>query len=311
MTSSNYDFVARMLSSFISIKILNVPDKIKQTAQEIRLRVNRPITISCPDSVYYITCNGCITNTPLQGNMLSTCQRDLFEIFNNLCNYSVYARQNEIKNGFITLRGGHRAGICGTAVSDGKNITNIRDISSINIRIANEHKDCSKFLFENKNLFSGGLLICGAPCSGKTTIIRDISRILSTNHNIKISIIDSRSEIAGTYKGIYQRDVGMCDVLDGYSKKDGFEHSLRCLSPDIIICDEIGNSEDVISIENAINSGVTVIATAHCSNRKEFIQKENLMKLVKLRGFKNIVFLDNKNNIGRVVQTVRCDELFS
>lgn len=309
MTSSNYDFVARTLSSFVSTKILHIPDKIKQTAQEIRLRVNRPVTISCPDSIYYITNNGCVTNAPLQSNMLSTCQRDLYEIFNNICNYSVYARQNEIKNGFITLRGGHRAGICGTAVSDGKNITNIRDISSINIRIANEHKDCSKIIFENKNLLTGGLLICGAPCSGKTTVLRDIARVLSTSH--KVAVIDSRSEIAGTYKGIYQRDIGMCDILDGYSKSDGFEHSLRCLSPDVIICDEIGNSDDVNSIENAINSGVSVIATAHCSNKKEFIQKENLMKLIKLKGFKNIVFLDNKNNIGKILQTVRCDELYS
>jgi len=311
MTSCNYDFVARSLSNFLSSKIMNIPEKIKNSAQEIRLRVNRPVTLSCRDGIYYITQNGCVTNTPLQGSMLSTCQRDLYEIFNNICNYSVYARQNEIKNGFLTIRGGHRAGICGTAVRDGKTITNIRDISSINIRIANEHKDCSKFLFENKTLFKGGLLICGAPCSGKTTVIRDIGRILSTSYNRKVAVIDSRSEIAGTYKGIYQRDIGMCDILDGYSKKEGFEHSLRCLSPDVIICDEIGNSDDVISIENAINSGVEIIATAHCANNKELLKKDNLMSLIKLSGFENIIFLDNKNNIGKVVQQIRCNELFS
>lgn len=311
MTSSNYDFVARSLCNFISCKIINIPEEIKCTAQEIRLRVNRPVTICCPDNVYYITNNGCVTNTPIHGSMLSTCQRDLFEIFNNICNYSVYAKQNEIKNGFITLKGGHRAGICGTAVADSKGITNIRDISSVNIRIANEHKGCSENLITQFKSFDGGLLICGSPCSGKTTIIRDLARLLSTAHNKKVAVIDSRSEIAGTYKGVFQKDIGMSDILDGYSKQEGFSHSLRCLSPDIIICDEIGNEEDVRSIENAINSGVSVIATAHCSNKKELMQKDSLYKLVKSHSFKNIAFLDNRNNAGKVLQTVRSNEFFS
>lgn len=311
MTSSNYDFVARSLTNFISTRIINIPDKIKSSVQEIRLRVNRPVTLCCPDEIYYITTNGCVTNTPLQGSMLATCQRDLFEIFNNICNYSVYARQNEIKNGFITLKGGHRAGICGTAVFDGKGISNIRDISSINIRIANEHKDCSKVLIENIKNTDGGLLICGAPCSGKTTIIRDLARFLSNSKNKKVAVVDSRSEIAGTYKGIFQKDIGMSDILDGYSKADGFSHSLRCLSPDIIICDEIGSEEDINSIEKAVNSGVDVIATAHCGSKRELMGKDSLKKLIKINCFRKIVFLDSRKNAGKILQTVNCNELFS
>ena len=309
MTSSNYDFVVKTLNNFLANRLICIPENIKLGVQEIRLRVNRPIALCTPEDTYYITKNGCLTNTPLDSAMLSVCQKELFEVFNNICNYSVYARQNEIKNGFITLRGGHRAGICGTAVFDNNRISNIRDISSINIRIANEHINCSKVLLEKIKLFDGGLLICGAPCSGKTTVLRDIARLLSTEYKRKIAVIDSRSEIAGTYKGVYQKDIGLSDVLDGYSKTDGFSHAIRCLSPDTIICDEIGSDDDVISVENAINSGVSVIATVHCSNKRELLRKESIKKLLKLRGFDTVVFLDSRKNAGKILQMVNCNEL--
>lgn len=308
MTSYNYDMLSRNLGGFLASRLINIPQNIKEKVQEIRIRVNRPVAICCADDTFYLTGNGGLSNVPIGTATIAVSHREITEIFNNLCSYSVYSKQSEIINGFITIKGGHRAGICGTAVGESNRIINIRDISSINIRIASEHKDCSKAITERISDVDKGILLCGSPCSGKTTILRDLARILSTEHNRKVSLIDSRSEIAGTYKGVFQMDIGLSDVLDGYSKKDGFSHSLRCLSPDIIICDELGSEEDILSVENALNSGVTVIASAHCSSKKELLRKENLRKLLKVGGFGYVAFLDSRKNAGKVLQVVNCNE---
>lgn len=291
MTSSEFQNVMGFLNGNIYSKLKNIPEEIKNDIQEIRLRVNRQLCLSVGRSIYYVTQNGCVTNTILKDNMFIVSARDIMETFNNICNFSVYSKQNEIKNGYITLKGGHRAGICGTAVFDNNKISNIKDISSINIRVAKEFKNCSNILFEKIKSFTGGVLICGSPCSGKTTLIRDFARKLS--YTQKVSVIDSRCEIAATYKGIPQKDIGICDVLNGYSKADGFNHAIRCMSPDYIICDEIGSAEDVLSIENAVNCGAYVIATAHCANKTELLNKNNLKKLLEINAFKYVVFLDN------------------
>ena len=311
MTDNNkaFNIVAKAVCTSINKKIMNIPTEIKDNLQEIRLRVNRPLALCCPENTYFMTENGCVTNTFLDQQMLTVSSRDIFETFNNICNYSVYSKQNEIKNGFVTLKGGHRAGICGTAVAEKGVITNIRDISSINIRISVEHKNCAKPIIEKIKDFRGGLLLCGAPCSGKTTILRDLARVLSTEYKQKTALIDERSELAGTYRGVYQNDIGMCDVLDGYSKTEGFTHALRSLSPDIIICDELGNADDVHSVENAINSGVSIIASAHCSNENELMAKPQLKRLIQSKAFGNIVFLDNRKNVGQARKVMNINEL--
>ncbi len=311
MTSSYFDEANRYLNGNLCYKLQNISPDIKDKVQEIRLRVNRPLCLSLPDKFYFVTTNGCVTNAIISDNMLIVSPRDIMETFNNMCNYSVYAKQNEIKNGLITLKGGHRAGICGTVVYDGNGITNIRDISSINIRIAREHNECSKILFEKIKTLDGGLLVCGAPCSGKTTLIRDLAKTLSMNFSKKVSVIDTRGEIAATYRGVSQKNIGNCDVLDSYSKKDGFNHSIRCMSPDYVVCDEIGTQEDIVSIENAINSGVSVIASVHCSNIKELHKKENILKLLKLGAFQYVVFLDNRHNPGNIVQIAKPSDVLS
>src|SRR5574344_830708 len=119
------------LTTNIFKRMLNLPEKIQVNTQEIRIRLNRPISVCCPDNTYFITENGCLTNKLIDQPMLTVNQRDIADTFHNICNYSVYARQNEIKNGFVTMQGGHRAGICGTAVYEGESVINIRDISSI------------------------------------------------------------------------------------------------------------------------------------------------------------------------------------
>ncbi len=281
--------------------VKNLPEKII----EIRLIREKPIILTTMSKRYFITEDYKLCGT-FGDNLIITGSCDIDEAFSSMCEYSVYSKQGEISNGFITLSGGNRAGICGTAVNRNNSVYNIRNISSINIRVADEIIDCSKILLKKINL-NKGVLICGAPCSGKTTILRDMSRLLS--YKYKVSLIDTRLELAGCNKGVAQFDVGLCDVFSAYNKHDGFEHSLRCMSPEIIICDEIGES-DIVSVENAQKSGVCVIASAHCRDKPELLRKPSFNKLIKSKCFSSIVFLKSGKNLGQVSEIISGDKLW-
>ncbi len=309
--TERFNQASNALCTSLSVQIGKLPDSIKEKAQEIRLRLNRPVAICCPENTYYITENGCITNKVIDQPMLTAHQRDIADVFNNICNYSVYSRQNEIKNGFVTMQGGHRAGICGTAVIENEKITNIRDISSINIRIAREHINSSKEFLNKIKAVDGGVLICGSPCSGKTTLLRDISRKLSLEYDKKVSLIDERGELAGTVKGVYQNNMGMCDILDGYSKAEGIIQAIRSMSPDVVVCDEIGGFDDVKAILQSSNSGVDFIATVHAKNRDELIKKPFVKELLKSNVFAKAVFLQSRKNAGKISDICNCQELLN
>lgn len=291
-------------------RLLPLADRLCNSAQEIRLRVNRPLTIVCPDVTYYVTASGGLTSTPIQNAMLNVTRADIADTFHNICNYSVYTRQNEIINGFVTMHGGHRAGICGTAVINDGKISNIRDISSINVRIAREHKGCSQTLYNKIGSFTKGILICGAPCSGKTTVLRDLARILSLEAGKNVSLIDERGELAGTSSGTFQNDIGLCDVFDSYKKSEGMIQAIRSMAPDIIVCDEIGSKDDVEAIEHSVNCGVSIIATVHSANEYELKQKENIKAIAKTGAFSKIVFLSNRKSPGEIVKISEVGDVF-
>ena len=313
MSSLNSKECFRQASSPLSTSILrgmySLPDKIKESAQEIILRLNRPVSVLCPDNTYFITENGCLTNKIIDQPMLSTSQREITDIFQNICNYSVYSRQNEIKQGFVTMQGGHRAGICGTAVIENDRIINIRDISSINIRICREHKGCSNQILSEIADIDGGLLVCGSPCSGKTTVLRDLSRRFSLDYRKKVAVVDERGEIAGTVRGVFQKDIGLCDILDGYSKADGIARGIRSMSPDILVCDEIGGFDDVKAILQYSNPGVTFIAAVHAKDSDELIKKPFIRELIRAGVFESAVFLQNRKNPGQMRGVKACREL--
>ena len=152
------------------------------------------------------------------------------------------------------------------------------------------------------------VLICGAPCSGKTTILRDLARLISYTN--KVSLIDTRLELASCDKGIAQFDIGLSDVFSAYNKTDGFEHAVRCMSPEYIICDEI-SFEDINAVENAAKCGVKVIASAHWRNKNELISKPDLLKLAKSRCFGTFVFLKDRENIGQVSEIINGDKFYA
>ncbi len=200
---------------------------------------------------------------------------DVETIVGNATENSLYSFMDNIREGFITLKGGHRMGIAGMAVNEKGRLSSLKDICYINIRISREIKGLASGL-ENKIINSGEVLntlIISAPGGGKTTLLRDISRMLGSIENMRVSVIDSRFEIGAQYKGRAQLDIGKRSfLLSGYTKEDGFSHAIRSLSSKVIISDEIAK-EDFPLIDYAANSGVGVILTAHGKSIEDIKRK--------------------------------------
>lgn len=260
--------------------LMTIPCEIKEKATEIRLKTGQAIRIRYDDT-YYI----------LQTMFTLQMAKECIEAF---CRYSMHNYEKDIANGFITLKGGHRAGFCGTAVYTDSKISYIKNINSVNIRIAREHIGCAEFLSE---LFKTdrvkGLLIAGKPLSGKTTLLRDLCRIIGEKY--RLSIIDERNEISACYDGICQLSSGnLSDVFTGFDKKDGIERAIRTMSPDYVVLDELG--ADVESIRNLMNCGVGVILTAHAHTEKELLNNNAIIQLKEVGALSHIALISDKAN---------------
>lgn len=300
-----FDEIISFFDSKLRIPLEKIPEKIKSNTQEIRLRVNKCPAILCFEKTYFIDSQGLMHGAPNENSCeLMATFSDIENYLNAVCNYSTYSFQEQIKNGFVTIKGGNRIGICGTAIIKNGLVNNIKNITSLNIRIANEFPDCSLDIFEKIKLLNGGILIAGPPKSGKTTILRDLAQKISTipinNKFKKVVIADERLEISGTFETAPNFDIGFSDVLNGFSKKDAFEIAIRCFSPDTIICDEIGTNEDINTITESLNAGVQVIASIHARNLKELQNRPHALKILKSGAFEKIIFLENSFPFGKV-----------
>lgn len=268
---------------------------LKDSIQEIRIKVNKPVIINL--SRKEVILNSIVTLD------------DIKQILVRVSNYSLYAYEEEIKQGYITIKGGHRIGIAGECVLSQGEVRTIRNISSLNIRICREVKGCSnevmKFITENNRVFN--TLIVSPPKCGKTTILRDIARNISNGMPInslmgkKVSIIDERSEIASCFNGIPQLDVGIrSDILDNCLKKDGMIMAIRSLSPDILICDEIGTDGDMEALNMAFNSGVNIIVSIHGYSIEDIYRRRIFKDLLENSILDRIIVLSNKNGPGTI-----------
>lgn len=239
--------------------------------REIRIRAERPTVF--------------VTGSRTASLPWSPGQNQLEALLEALSEHSLYARQDETSHGYLTLRGGHRMGLCGHAVvSDGRSV--LSDIGSVCIRIAGEHPGTADPLIR---CLSGrrNILIIGAPGSGKTTMLRDLARQLSTGRNaLQTAIIDERCELAACTGGIPQLDVGEAtDVLDGLPKTDAFPWLIRAMSPQLIITDELGGPEDAAAVLDAMSCGVSVCASVHSASLQEAAARPALATLMSRRAF--------------------------
>lgn len=211
---------------------------------------------------------------------------------------------DSVNQGFITINGGHRAGLVGTAVYEGNRLTYVKDISSVNLRIAKEIAGTADQLFQSLGHMEPlpGILIISPPGHGKTTLLRDFIRQLSEKRvHLRIAVIDERGEIAATCQGEMQNNLGIrCDVLNRYQKSDGIRSAIRCLSPDVLVLDEIGTTEDENSLLYAYHAGVSVVATIHGDHTEHF--RRNIKKLTKEQVFSYEVYVSKNNSPNRIEQ---------
>ncbi|VYU62573.1 stage III sporulation protein AA [Clostridium tertium] len=280
---------------------LNLVDELKDTflnnlaVQEIRIKANKPVIVNLSDKEIILRFIPSID--------------DLKQILVRISNYSLYAYEEEIRQGYITIKGGHRIGIAGECVLNKGEVRTIRNISSLNIRICHEVKGCSnevmRYITKNNSILN--TLIVSPPKCGKTTILRDIARNISNGMAInnlkgkKVSIIDERSEIASCFNGVPQLDIGMrTDILDNCFKKDGMIMAIRSLSPEIIICDEIGTYGEIEALNMAFNSGVNIIVTIHGYSIDDVYKRAVFKDLLENSILDRIIVLSNRRGPGTI-----------
>lgn len=273
--------------------------------QEIRLRVDCPLLITWNGKEYFVKSTGEITPEEKEGVVVE--KRELMETMEYISNFSLYAYEEEIRQGFLTIEGGHRIGIAGKIVMDGEKIKNVRYISFINIRLSHQIKGCADqvmpYIISKEEVCH--TLIISPPKCGKTTLLRDIIRQFSngtdTFHGRTVGVVDERSELGGSYMGVPQNDLGIrTDLLDCCPKSEGMMMLIRSMSPDIIAVDEIGDYKDILAIESVINCGCKLLTTIHGASIEDIEKKPLMQKLMQERVFERYIILHNRKKIGQI-----------
>ena len=233
-------------------------------------------------------------------------KREFLKIVEAMSRGSLYAMQHNLANGFFTLEGGHRVGVCGKVTAEDGKIMHMSDISSLCIRISKEIKGVSDKIMpyiEDKEKISNTLII-SPPGAGKTTVLRDIARNLGNRK--KVCIVDERSEIADCRSGVAQNDVGkFTSVLDSAPKAEGMRMLLRTMAPDVIITDETGSESEEAAIESIINCGVKIITTAHGYSEKDVRKKKCFSALWEGGVFECVIILSSRKGPGTVEKIIK------
>ena len=288
--------IIRVLSESVQ-KIIEQERMDFSELQEIRLRIGQPVTVLYQNEELILP--------TMYSEKKRLGKQEMKETIEHISNYSLYAYEHELKQGFITIEGGHRVGMAGQVIMEGGKIKNMKYISSINIRVSHEVLDCANKIFPyityNKQMYH--TLIISPPRCGKTTLLRDVIRQISDgNRWIKgctVGVVDERSELGGCYLGVIQNNLGMrTDILDRCPKADGMIMLIRSMAPQVVAVDEIGAKEDVHAIEYAMHCGCKMLATAHGDSMEEICKKPIFEKLIREKRFERYVILSNRYRLG-------------
>lgn len=286
----------KQIINILSNDVKNVLEQEKlhfDYLQEIRLRAGYPVILLYAGKEKILTAK--------------VTERSIRETLDYVSNYSLYAYENELKQGFITIEGGHRVGMAGQVLVENGRVKNLKYISSLNIRVSHEIFGCADKLFpyitHHKQIHH--TLIISPPRCGKTTLLRDMIRQISDgNHWVKgcsVGVVDERSELAGCYQGMPQNHMGMrTDVLDGCPKAEGMLMLIRSMSPRVIAVDEIGALEEVQAIKYAMHCGCKMIATVHGESLDEIQKKPLLEQVIREQCFERYIVLCNRERVGEI-----------
>lgn len=294
--------------------------------QEIRLRVGQPLMMICRSREYLVTGDGKLRQDdaePDRERLLVVTPAQMKETVEYMSSFSLYAAEEELRQGFLTIQGGHRIGVAGKTLAQGQDIRLMKFISFINIRVAHQVPGCADpvmdYLYTDRFL---NTLIISPPRCGKTTLLRDIIRQVSDGWTTgsrgnepggsalaqgrripgrSVGVVDERSELAACYQGIPQNDLGKrTDVLDCCPKSQGMMMLVRTMAPSVIAVDEIGSSRDVEAIEYVRNCGCALAATIHGSSLEDIRQKPAMGKLLEQGTFERLILLDGREGAGHV-----------
>lgn len=277
--------------------------------QEIRLRVNQPVLVRTKNREYMLH----TYNVETHREKLIYKEKDLEEIFRHLCKDSIYAYEEERRQGFMTITGGHRIGITGELVYIENQGYIAKYVRYMNIRIAHQAKGIAEAVMEYLQREGGvyNTLIVSPPGVGKTTLLRDVVRLFSNGDSINndsyemkgeiqrqmgrgmhIGLIDERGEVAGAFRGSATLDCGIrTDVITGGDKKRGTQILVRTFAPQMIAMDEIGTKADADAINFAQVSGCAILATIHGSTMQDVERKTEIASLLQKKQFQRILFL--------------------
>lgn len=274
---------------------------------EIRLRSGRPVALSTPDGPCFISPNGQLTRQP-GPDALFTDHALLQACFQAVCGYSVHSFSESIADGFVPMPGGHRAGICGMAYTDSDGMFALKNITSVNVRVARTSLcACDARLAPLLRAARVGLIVAGEPGSGKTTLLRAILAQLSQLGR-KTAVVDERCELVPVGPGgFYSPPPVHCDVLSGYRKAAGMQHALRALAPEVLVCDEVGAVGEIDAIAQAANAGVGLVVTMHATDLRALRRRPQYTALLQTGAVFDVAFLRGRAAPGVLSEVVHVE----